>query len=255
MTKTHRVILLLTLSLVGIISLLLQSNIPQSQAYHHFADRNTLCQIPNFMNVISNLFFVIIGLYGIYQLKNNSFFTISKTHILNYYLFFIGIVLTGFGSAYYHLHPNNDTLVYDRIPMTISFMSFFCIIIGEFISVRAGYLLLAPFILLGISSVYYWQYTETEGTGDLRFYILVQFLPMLLTPIILLLFKSNFKTHNYLWYIVLVYALAKLFETLDYQVFNVIKTISGHSIKHIVASFAPLVLLLGVKKRTHKLDI
>jgi len=61
---------------------------------------------------------------------------------------FVGVFLTGIGSSYYHLYPDNRTLVWDRLPMTIAFMALFGAIVGEYISRRAARELFAP--LLGL---------------------------------------------------------------------------------------------------------
>lgn len=254
MNQKLKISIVTTLSLIGIIALFMQPSIPQSLQYHCFADSDNIGNIPNYKNVASNFFFIIIGLIGIFSLYKNKFPTISESLKLNYYLFFIGITLTGFGSSYYHAQPNNYTLVYDRLPMTISFMSFFTVIIGEYISEALGKKSLIPFLCLGLFSVLYWYYTELQQQGDLRPYILIQFLPMLLIPTIVLIYPSNYKNLSYLWFIMLTYALAKLFEGLDEQVFTTLKIISGHSIKHLLASCAPLCLLIGLKKRKFKYE-
>jgi hypothetical protein len=44
--------------------------------------------------------------------------TISITH----YLFFGGLLLTGFGSGYYYRNPSNEKLALDRLPMTVAFL-------------------------------------------------------------------------------------------------------------------------------------
>ena len=101
----------------------------------------------------------------------------------SYLFLFLGSILVGLGSGYYHISPNNETLVWDRIPMTVAFMALYSIIISEFVSVKAGRLLLFPLIIIGVCSVIYWQFTEVSGAGDLRFYAVVQFFPILTIPI------------------------------------------------------------------------
>lgn len=34
--------------------------------------------------------------------------------------FYIGVAAVGFGSAYYHLQPNDSTLVWDRLPVSLT---------------------------------------------------------------------------------------------------------------------------------------
>ena len=83
--------------------------------------------------------------------------------------------------------------------MTVAFMAFAAIIIGEYISETAGRRALWPFVLIGIVSVFYWTVTESLGRGDLRPYGLVQFLPMLVIPSIMLMFRSTFTGSLYIW--------------------------------------------------------
>jgi len=233
------------IALTGIIFVFLQAPIPQSQEYHHFADDRELFGIPNFWNVISNLPFIITGLWGILFLlgqKTNNRPDTAK------FVFFSGILLTAFGSVWYHLHPDNQTMVWDRLPMTIAFMAFFSIIISECIDEQTGRKLLFALLFLGLLSVCYWQLTESRGHGDLRFYFLVQFLPMVLIPLMLLLFKPKEIPALCFWLVLLAYVVAKVFETADVEVYTSTGSISGHSVKHVIAAVAPFIFLLGLKR-------
>jgi hypothetical protein len=94
--------------------------------------------------------------------------------------------------------------------------------------------------------VVYWNYTETQNHGDLRLYIIVQFLPMLFIPLILLFFKSGFLKPVYIWTILFSYGLSKIAEGFDQPIFTTFKFISGHSIKHLFAAMAPLIFIAGI---------
>jgi hypothetical protein len=163
--------------------------------------------------------------------------------------FFAGVFLTGLGSIFYHWNPSNETLLWDRLPMTISFMAFLSIIIGEHIEPKMGHWLLWPFIFLGISSVLYWYTSELQGHGDLRPYIIVQFLPMLIIPLILLLLPSRLSKVVYLWLVVAAYALAKLMELLDQSIFDILGAVGGHPLKHVTAAAGAYVFYLALKHR------
>ena len=132
-----------------------------------------------------------------------------------YLVFFSGIFMTGFGSAYYHYAPGNETLIWDRLPMTIGFMGLVTIIVGEHISLPAAKRMLIPLLIIGAGSVAYWAVTEERGAGDLRPYAIVQFLPMLLIPLILLMYRSVYDNVDFLWFVIVLYALSKLFEYFD----------------------------------------
>ncbi|MFI1744198.1 ceramidase domain-containing protein [Thalassobellus sediminis] len=222
------------LIVIGVLSLIMISLIPpiaQSHNYHNFSDGNTLFKISNFWNVISNIPFVIIGFLGLYKLKG------IKKENLQYASFFTGVILVGFGSGYYHLNPNDVTLVWDRLPMTIVFMSLVSIIISEFISCKKGRYLLFPMLVLGILSIVYWIVFN-----DLRPYVIIQFYPMLAIPIILIFFKSMYnKTFGY-WLLLFAYIIAKFFEYFDSEIFTFLGVLSGHSLKHIISVFGIFVL-------------
>lgn len=223
--------------------------IAQDAAYHDFSDTCSVFGIPNFWNVVSNLLFLFVGVAGLYKLRAGHSLKYIEEIKVAYTLLFLGVMLVAFGSAYYHIRPNNMTLVWDRLPMTVAFMALFSIIIAEFISVRIGKLLLFPLIVTGIISVFYWYYTETLGVGDLRLYIIVQFLPILIIPLILLSFRSRFTHVGGYWVLLLAYGAAKLFEYFDAQIFNVLGIISGHSLKHVVAALGVYGLLLAYQSR------
>jgi hypothetical protein len=91
--------------------------IPQDPAYHHFADQRTRVGIPHFWNVVSKLPFVMVGLLGVLQSRRGRLPGGLPGFRTHYVLFFLGMVLVGFGSGYYHLAPSNRTLVWDRLPM------------------------------------------------------------------------------------------------------------------------------------------
>ena len=178
------------------IAVLVQGPIAQPIEYHNFADIRLFLSTPNFFNVLSNLPFVIVGLMGLYSLIISR--NVKKLDELNiaYIILFLGVFLVGFGSGYYHLRPSNETLVWDRLPMTLAFMALTSIIIAEYGSVNMAKRMLYPLLILGAASVFYWDFTESNGVGDLRFYILVQFLPLIALPLILLFMKAKFTHRN-----------------------------------------------------------
>jgi hypothetical protein len=133
--------------------------------------------------------------------------------------------------------------------MTIAFMSLVAIIVGEHVSVKLGRRLLWPLLAIGATSVFYWDYSESQGAGDLRLYGLVQFLPILLLPAILLMYRSVFDRTAFIWAVFLLYVLAKVFEQLDATLFSAGEVISGHSIKHVCAALGPIVLIYGGANR------
>lgn len=244
-----RLAIILAIGIAATLAVALHAPIPQPFAYHAFADQRRILGIPNFWNVVSNLPLLLVGWAGIRELARRSPQGTLATLRAAYCCFFVGGILVAFGSAYYHLAPSNDTLTWDRLPMTIVFMAFFSIIIGEHLSPSLGRRLLVPLLLLGLASVAYWYFSERAHHGDLRLYILVQYLPAALVPAVLLLFPSRLSHVRFVWAVLGVYALAKLFEETDRLVFSFGQIVSGHTLKHVVAAVGMYVFLLALKLR------
>lgn len=238
--------ILLALTVVILISVLFFEPMAQDTSYHQFADVSTAFGIPNAWNVLSNIPFILIGMFGLIETRKLYRERSGESWFMACQVFFVGLILTGLGSAYYHLSPENVTLVWDRLPMTISFMAFFSFILSMHISQRVGAIALWPLLVIGLASVLYWSYTEGIGAGDLRFYAVVQFLPMLLMPIILLMFPVSSYKKKYVWILIALYVVAKLMEYFDANIYQVL-SISGHTIKHIIAAFSGIAFLMAVK--------
>ena len=241
--------LLLGITIIGISIVFFIKPIAQNPNYHLFADQRTIISIEHCLNVLSNIPFFVLGLLGMFfTFKNKNRITLP----INSFVFYLGVFLTSIGSMYYHHQPCNQTLVWDRLPMTISFMAFFSIIIGDYICSTTAKRMQFPLILLGMLSIIYWQVTKSKGHEDLRFYVLIQFLPMILIPMVLLLFKNNNLLTKTYWHIIIVYIIAKACEANDEFIFSHTQFISGHSLKHLVAALAPLLLLVSQYKLTLK---
>lgn len=238
--------ILLGVILLSLLVLFFVDPVPQWPAYHQFSDQRSYFGVPNFFNVVSSLLYLVIGIYGFVTIQRIA--PAGQTSILLApCLFYAGLILIAFASAFYHWSPNNGSLFWDRLAMTIAFMSLLSYVVSVFIEEDLGRRLLLPLLLVGIFSVIYWRYTEGLGEGDLRLYGLVQFLPMLLIPLILLMFGRGRQEQKYLWYTIGIYALAKLAELYDEQLMNTLTVISGHTLKHLLSAFAGLVLLQAFK--------
>jgi len=245
-------LLVLIAAVIAIIALMLPP-IPQPQWYHMFADQRRFWGIPNFNNVVSNFPFAAVGLWGlVFLLRANR--RQGERHFLDprerwpYFIVFIGLALTAAGSSYYHLQPENATLVWDRLPMVIVFMSLLAAIVAERMSLRAGLLLLPSLLLIGLASVLQWRVSEARGAGDLRFYSAVQLYSVLFLLVMLLLPSRYTRT----WDLAIVagfYVLAKVLEALDRQIFELGHIVSGHTLKHLAAACAGYWILRMLLKR------
>jgi hypothetical protein len=221
--------------------LLLHAPIPQDKGYHIFADVRTCLGINNFGNVATNLAFVLTGIIGWVWCYRH----LKTGARLSWMIFFAGVALVFAGSGYYHATPNDDTLVWDRLPMTIAFMALFAALAGEHLGMQYERPVLIPALVIGVASVFWWRYTD-----DLRVYIWVQGAPLLAIPFILAMFPARYTHRLYLLYGLAFYALAKVAEYYDRETFGLTSQfISGHSVKHLLAAMAPLCLYLMLRRR------
>ena len=230
--------LLIALAVFSAIGVFLIDPIAQDPLYHNFSDAVEMLNVANFWNVVSNIPFAIVGIWGLINVNK------ILGYKIQYCFLFIGIILVSMGSGYYHLSPTNSSLVWDRLPMTIVFMSLVSIILSEFINPKLGNRLLMPLVFIGMLSVVYWVVFN-----DLRPYVLVQFYPMFALPIILLSFKSSFTMNYGYWTLIVAYIIAKLSENYDEEIFGTLSFISGHSIKHIISAIGLAVLVFTYIER------
>jgi hypothetical protein len=229
-----RLAALVALSVLLLAALWLQGPIPQDPAYHRFADARALLGIANFWNVASNLPFLAFGAWGLARVLRGPLDPLAQAQRPAWVVFFAGATLVAFGSGYYHLAPSNAALVWDRLPMTLAFMAFFALMLGEHLDLRLGRRALVPMLLLGLASVWLWHAGEQRGHGDLRLYAAVQFLPVLLVPALLVLFPR--PRQGWLWGVFAAYALAKGLETLDAPIHAALGGMGGHALKHVAAA-------------------
>jgi hypothetical protein len=227
--------LLVIVSVAALVAVCFVPPIPQDPAYHRLVDARSLLGVPNFWNVFSNMGYLLVGLYGLARVGRLQAPVMRPAYIT----FCVAVTLVAFGSSWYHFAPTTESLVWDRLPMAAGFMALLSLVLGERVSWRLSQRLLWPLVIIGVATVVYWAWTETRGVGDLRPYALVQFLPVVLMPLLLLLFPGNMRSAKWLWWTFAGYVAAKLAEQFDGAIYDAIG-LSGHSIKHFVSSVAVL---------------
>ena len=239
--KYWRYYLLISVLILLIVFFFLMDPLKQNLLYHNFADDRSFGIIPSFMDVTSNIFFLLIGLLG---LKHCCYHR-QAIAPWSWRIMFLGVSLVSIGSAYYHLTPNNSTLVWDRLPMTIAFMGLFVALLTEFVYSKLEKILLLPAILIGMASVVWWAFTD-----DLRFYLWIQLAPLITIPLVVILFKGPYDGQRFLIYGLLSYVLAKVVEMADKSIYSYTHhLVSGHTIKHLLAAVAIYCIYLMLKKR------
>jgi hypothetical protein len=216
--------------------------IPQDRGYHIFADTRTFLGLQNFANIASNIPFLLVGAAGFLWCRRKP----GTSALRSWTVFFLGVALIFFGSGYYHYAPDNDSLVWDRLPMTVAFMGLFAALLSEHFGARLERALLVPAVVIGIASVLWWTIAD-----DLRVYVWVQFAPLLVIPYVLAAYPGRYTHRLYLLYGVGFYALAKIAEHFDREIFALTSDVlSGHSLKHLLAAAAPFCVYLMLRGRS-----
>ncbi|KEH20750.1 uncharacterized protein [Medicago truncatula] len=224
----------------------LTPSIPQPQMYHDFADKRQFFGIPNALNVISNLPFMVIGLIGLMLCHRSNYFNLSSQgELWGWTCFYVAVTSVGFGSAYYHLGPNDNGLVCDRLPMTVAFTSLVAILIIERVDAKKGTISIFPLIMAAMISSVYWRFF-----GDIRPYLLVQTVSCIAVPLMALLLPPMYTHSTYWLWAAGFYPLAMMQETADRLIYAVtFHTVSGHALKHLSAGMVPLILTIMLAKR------
>ena len=207
--------------------------IPQDPGYHRFADQRQWLGIPHAANVLSNAAFVLVGLYGIARLAARDRAAFSTATEASLLCLALGLVCTGLGSAWYHLDPDDATLVWDRLPMTVVFTGVLGVAIAQRIGQNAARVGLAILFELGVISIVYWRMS-----GDLFLYVTLQFGGVAALLLLLLLTRQGDDPFPW-WWVIAWYALAKLAEAADQGIWQVTNGfLAGHMLKHLLAAAA-----------------
>ncbi len=216
--------------------------ISQSLDYHILADARSWLGVPNVLNVISNVAFLYVGVVGL-----NFCLGPDKPALHGTWAgFFFGVVLVCFGSAYYHWRPDNAALVWDRLPMTLAFMALSVAVIAEHIGESLSRYLIVPAVTIGIATVLWWQHTD-----DLRLYIWVQATPLMLVPLLFVLYPTRYSHRRYLLSALGLYLVAKIFELYDRELYRLtMDTVSGHTLKHLVAAISTYLIYRMLRRRS-----
>ncbi len=220
--------------------LFLRPVITQDQRFHLFADSRILFGIPNAMDVVTNVFFAAAGILGLRQVPR---LRTAPTR-WSWFWLFLSVLLVAPGSAYYHWDPDDQSLIWDRLPMSTGFMALYVILLAEYVDHRFQRALL-PALLTGAASILIWVMTT-----DLRFYFWIQFSSFLTIPLILTLFRSRYSHRSGFAVCLFCYGLAKWSEVRDQEIFMATRELfSGHSLKHFLAALGLFALWWMVKVR------
>ena len=224
--------------------------ISQDQAYHRFADSRAFLGVHNFADVASSLAFVLVGIAGVLVLWRGGAARFSSPDEWRAYgWFFCAVALTGLGSAYYHLAPDDARLTWDRLPIAVGFMCLLCALLTERLRLAPGATLLIVLAIAGAASVLYWR-----AFDDLRPYVLVQFGSLAAIVVLCAWLPSRYSHGWIIFAVAALYVLAKLCELRDPAIYRFTGgSLSGHTLKHLIsaAAIAGLVWWLAFRQPTN----
>jgi hypothetical protein len=224
-----------------------------------FADNRGWHGLPNAMDVLSNLPFLLIGCWGLYRLNR-----IDRAHqraLAQFplappasdppdntldcaWLFFAGLIATAAGSAFYHLMPDAPRLAADRAGMAVAFAGMIGMAVCERVSQRAGWPAAWFVLAAGLLAA-----EMVQETGNVLPWAIVQFGGMALVLTLALATPMRGAVGLKLGWVIFFYAIAKAFELMDHQIYEVSgQLISGHSLKHMMAALAGLPVLAALRK-------
>ena len=240
--RKARQFLLVIIAVVAVCAAFFINPVAQDPQYHRFADTETIAGVANFWNVVSNIPFLLVGAFALWRAPT----VCAGNWRIVYIVLGAGVTLVGFGSAYYHHAPSNQSLLWDRLPMTVAFMALLWLIIADRVVAGLAQSWLWLLVGLGIGSVLYWSWTQAHGMGDLRPYAVVQFLPLLLIPLVLGVFPCGSLDRKLILWAFAWYLLAKALEHYDLDMMHATGWIGGHPLKHLAAAIAVLCLVRSV---------
>lgn len=227
-----RIVALAILAAALAIAIVAAGPLAQDQHFHAFADTSVL-GIAHFGNVASNAAHLAVGVAGLRRLARIGI-AIPAATALALRAWFIGFVLVAVGSAWYHADPSDASLVWDRAAMTVVFAAATAIYVTDRVSGRAGLLVLAALVALGLGSQLHWH-----ATGDLRAYRFAELLPFALVPAICMLFQGRLTTSRLALGVIAVFAAATVCEHFDPEIADLLGgATSGHTIKHLISAGA-----------------
>ncbi len=221
--------------------------IAQPARYHDFADTRAWLGIPHAADVLSNLPFLAAGAWG---LRIALALPAGSAARAPWGLFFAAVMLTTFGSGFYHWAPDDFGLAVDRLPIAWACAWLSLALLAERVDARfARPGAQAAAFALATLSVWIWYQGHARGAGDLRVYLFVQFLPVLLIPFVCALFRGGALAAGHWWGAIGLYALAKVFELADAPVLAASGALSGHTLKHLIAAGAAFWLARCLARR------
>nr|CAB3475878.1 unnamed protein product [Digitaria exilis] len=215
-----------------------------SPALHLFADMRNFLGVPNTLNVLTAYPLLLAGVPGlILCLCGSGCFGVSlRWEAFGWSLFYAGNVAAAFGSAYYHLKPDDDRLIWDRLPVSEILNTFFLLSSSHLLFTRPWMMLSSSSLLsilvierlderVGLSclisllSLILVSSACERVLDDMRLWVILNFVPCIAIPAMLFLFPPKY-THSRFWFLATGFYLLAKFEGLaDRKVYSVNRNI------------------------------
>lgn len=211
---------------------------------HPFVDARMFWGIPNFMDVLSNVPLLLAGLLGVGVLQVRRGTQILPAVQLAMTVFFVGLMLTGLGSAWYHWAPDAQGLVLDRLGMAVTFAGALALAVSERVSVAAASVTLRMSLMVALLSA-----VMPLSHDNVWPWAVVQFGGMALMGWLSMQKPVAGAMGVRIGVLLALYAVAKLFELGDQAIFHATgELVSGHTLKHLVAALAVLPVVMAVRQ-------
>lgn len=238
------------LTTIGIIAAFaIHGRIAQPAHYNDFADHSALFGIPHAGDVLSNAGFALVAIWGWLALWPRRNSDLLRAGWPGYRLFLIGLFLTAFGSATFHLAPGNGRLTWDMLPIALAGAGLLVGVRGDTQPGSRTNIEAIALALFAAAGVARWVFTDRHGAGDLRPYLLLQVLPLILIPLWQAIHRTP-RTERLAFAAAMgLYVVAKLAEVLDHQIANTLGFVSGHTLKHLIATAATAAIVWGLTQR------
>ncbi|XVF35335.1 hypothetical protein REPUB_Repub18cG0136700 [Reevesia pubescens] len=230
--------------------MLVAPKIPLSYRNHLYADMRNFLGVPNTLNVITNFPFLIVGVLGfVLSLGGGGFFYIRlRGEIWGWVLFYGGIASVAFGSAYYHLRPDDNRVMLDTFPMMIAYSSLFSNFILERLGEKMGLSCLFSLLVIAVLSTIY-----ARTFNDLRLCMTFQLIPCIAIPIMTFLFPPKYTHSRYWLWIAGVSIIAKMEALADMKIYRANNyIISGHSLEHLCSAITPVLVTVMLMQRSSR---
>lgn len=220
-------------------ALFLVPAIPEPHVFRELADERAMFGIASFWNVVSNLPLFLCGAWGFFVVARagSTSFAVPAER-WPYFFAFAAIALAGIGSTYYHVAPDADRLMWDRLPIALAFMALLSALLAERVSVQEGIRSLGPLLAAGAASAIYWRWSALHGAENILPYALVQYGAFAAIVALAAFVRPRYTRSADLFIVAALYAAAKVTEVLDAQIFGLGGVLSGHTLKHFLVAIS-----------------